>query len=89
MTLGKDKKSEIIKNFGKHDKDAGSTKIQIAILTERIRELASHFDEHPKDNHSRRGLVMMVAKRRKLLKYLVKTDYNSYKKLIKELGIRK
>ena len=89
MPLTKERKKELIKTFGKHESDAGSVEVQIAMLTERIKELSDHFKKHKKDHHSRRGLIKMVSKRRKLLKYLMRTDYDKYQKLIGQLGIRK
>ena len=67
----------------------GSAEVQVAFLTERIRSLESHFESHKKDNHSRRGLIKMVSTRRKLLKYLMRRDYDKYQNLINELGIRR
>ncbi len=82
-------KSEIIKKFGKNETDSGLSEVQIAILTGRINELTAHFSEHKKDHHSRRGLMMMVGKRRRLLDYLIKNDISRYRVIIKELNIRK
>ncbi|MBI39705.1 MAG: 30S ribosomal protein S15 [Leptospiraceae bacterium] len=84
-----ERKREILKQYGKGDKDTGSSEIQIALLTERIRELTEHFKTHKTDHHSRRGLLKLVGRRRKLLDYLKKKNVESYKKLIGELGIRK
>lgn len=90
MALTKDKKQEIVSKYGSSAKDSGKTEVQVAILTERINELqATHFNPHKKDNHSRRGLLGMVGKRRKLLKYLETKDVERYRKLIKELDLRK
>ncbi len=89
MPLTRQTKSEIITRFGKNEKDSGSAGTQIALLTEKIRDLQEHFKTHKKDHHSRRGLIKMVSKRRKLIKYLQKTDYESYLKLIDELKIRR
>lgn len=89
MPLTRQTKSEIIARFGKNEKDSGSAGTQIALLTEKIRDLQEHFKTHKKDHHSRRGLIKMVSKRRKLIKYLQKTDYESYLKLIDELKIRR
>ncbi|MBV54666.1 MAG: 30S ribosomal protein S15 [Candidatus Marinimicrobia bacterium] len=89
MSLTRQSKREIINKYGKNEKDSGSAESQIALLTENIRGLQDHFKEHKKDHHSRRGLIKMVSKRRKLVKYLQKTDYESYKKLIDELEIRR
>jgi len=88
MPLSGDKKKEIIEKFGKDAKDSGSPESQIALLTQRIRDLTEHVKVHKKDNHSRHGLVKLVSQRKKLMKYLIKTNPESYTKLIKELGIR-
>jgi small subunit ribosomal protein S15 len=87
--LTREKKEEIIKKFGKGEKDTGSIEVQIALLTEKIKYLTEHFKEHKKDFHSRRGLLIMVGRRRKSLDYLKKKDEEGYKKLIETLGIRK
>ena len=79
---------EYIKRFGKNTNDTGSPEIQVAIWTLRIRELTEHVKIHKKDNHTRRGLVQLVSKRKKMLKYLLKTNPTSYVKLIEELSIR-
>ncbi|MFQ6607778.1 MAG: 30S ribosomal protein S15 [Fidelibacterota bacterium] len=89
MPLTRQTKSEIISKYGKNEKDSGSLEAQIALLTQRIRGLQDHFKTHKKDHHSRRGLIKMVSNRRKLVKHLQKTNYDSYKKLIDELGIRR
>jgi len=83
------KKTNIIKKYELNEKDTGSPEVQVAILTERIKELATHFKKHSKDNHSRRGLLGMVSKRRRLLDYLKDEDEKRYSKLIKELGLKK
>lgn len=88
MPLTQEQKQEIIKKYSKSDKDVGSVTVQIALLTARIRGLMEHFDKHKKDHHSRRGLIKMVSKRRKLLKYLRRRDFKSYQTLINELEIR-
>lgn len=88
MVLDKEKR-ELVKKFGKNESDVGSAEVQVALLTERINSLDRHFRHHKKDNHSRRGLISMVNRRRRLLKYLMKRDYEAYKKLIDELKIRK
>jgi len=88
MPLSGDKKKEIIEKFGKNAKDSGSTEAQIALLTQRIRDLTEHVKVHKKDNHSRHGLVKLVSQRKKLMKYLIKTNPESYTILIKDLGIR-
>ena len=82
------KKSKIIGEYKTHDKDTGSSEVQIAILTKQIEELAKHLKKHPKDNHSRRGLLKMVAKRKKLMDYLKKENEKSYKKIAKKLGLK-
>ena len=82
-------KEEVIQKYQLHDNDRGSTPVQIAILTARINDLRDHFDAHKKDHHSRRGLLMMVNKRRNLLAYLKKTDVERYNALIQKLGLRK
>ena len=89
MTITKEEKAAIIKEFGKNEKDSGSTEVQIAILTKRINSLTEHLKEHIHDFHSKRGLLMMVGKRRKLLDYLKENDVVSYRDLIKKLNIRK
>lgn len=89
MSLVKEKKQEIIGTFKSHDSDTGSPEVQIALLSERINGLADHFKKHKKDYHSRRGLLMLVNKRRKLLSYLKSSDNEKYKELIKKLGLRK
>lgn len=83
------KKLNIIKEVQVHETDTGSAPVQIGILTRQIDELAGHLKQHPKDNHSRRGLLKMVNKRRKLLKYLEKNDEKKYNKVIKKLGLKK
>jgi len=87
--MDKEKKQEIIKKFGTGEKDSGKAEVQIALLTSRINDLTSHFNTHKKDHHSRRGLMMMVGKRRRLLDYLMKKDIQRYRTIIKELNIRK
>ena len=89
MPLTKTQKSEIIKEYGKGETDSGSTESQIALLTERINDLTEHFQSHPKDHHSRRGLLKMVGKRRRLLDYLKTKDIEKYRSLIQQLGIRR
>ena len=87
--IRKEEKQEIIQNNAQHEGDTGSPEVQIAILTARINELTEHLREHKHDNHSRRGLLMMVGKRRSLLDYLAKKDINRYRDLIAKLGLRK
>ena len=89
MPAAKEKKQEIISEFKKHDSDTGSPEVQIALLSERINSLTAHFKKHKKDFHSRRGLLMLVNKRRKLLKYLNSTDHEKYRETIEKLGLRK
>jgi ribosomal protein S15, bacterial/organelle len=87
--ISKDKKSEIIKNFGRTPEDTGSPEVQIALLSERINELTEHLKSNKKDHHSRRGLLKMVGQRRGLLEYLKKTNIEGYRTLIERLGLRK
>lgn len=87
--ISKEKKAEIIKTYGRTPNDTGSPEVQIAILTQRITELTAHLKEHPKDHHSRRGLLQMVGQRRGLLDYLKKTNLEGYRTLIERLNIRK
>ncbi len=89
MAISKARKAELIKQFGKEDKDSGSTEVQIAILTEEINELTEHLKVHTHDYHSKRGLLMKVGKRRSLLDYLMKNNVVSYRELIKKLNLRK
>jgi small subunit ribosomal protein S15 len=89
MSVTAEKKQEIIKDNARDDKDTGSPEVQVAILTERIRNLTEHFKGHHKDNQSRRGLLQMVNKRRSLLAYLKKVDVERYNALIAKLGLRK
>lgn len=89
MTVTAEKKQEIIQDNARDKGDTGSPEVQVAILTERIRNLTEHFKGHHKDNHSRRGLLMMVNKRRTLLAYLKKKDVERYNALIQKLGLRK
>ncbi|MFO7887264.1 MAG: 30S ribosomal protein S15 [Eubacteriales bacterium] len=89
MTLSKEKKSEIIKEYKINEGDTGSPEVQIAILTYRINSLTEHLKENKKDHHSRRGLLRMVGKRRGLLKYLKNKDIERYRTLIEKLGLRR
>lgn len=89
MSLEKDRKQEIIKKYRVHETDSGSPEVQIALLTERINQLTEHFQVHKKDYHSRRGLLKLVGQRRRLLDYLKTTKAEKYRKLVKELGLRK
>jgi small subunit ribosomal protein S15 len=87
--ISKEAKSEIIEKYKRDEKDTGSPEVQIALLTERINELTEHLKVHKKDNHSRRGLLKMVGKRRNLLNYLAKKDINRYRAIVEQLGLRK
>ena len=89
MLLTKEEKAAIVKKFGKGEMDSGTTEVQIAILTERINRLTDHFEKHKKDHASRRGLMQMVGKRRRLLDYLASKEIARYRAIIKELNIRK
>lgn len=89
MTITAERKEEVIKEYAREANDTGSPEVQVAILTERINNLTDHFKAHHKDNHSRRGLLMMVNKRRSLLDYLKKKDNARYSDLIAKLGLRK
>jgi small subunit ribosomal protein S15 len=88
-TLTAERKQEIVSQFGKDANDTGNTRVQIALLTARINDLTEHLREHKKDHHSRRGLLMLVGQRRRLLNYFEKNDLEGYRALIKELGLRK
>ncbi|MDR2672875.1 MAG: 30S ribosomal protein S15 [Coriobacteriales bacterium] len=88
MPLTKERKAEIIAEFGKDANDSGSAEVQVALFTERIRELTEHLKVHSKDHHTRRGLLMLVGKRRRLLTYIKRNDVIKYRKLIAQLGIR-
>ena len=87
--ISKEMKSQIIEKYKRDEKDTGSPEVQIALLTERINELTEHLKVHQKDNHSRRGLLKMVGKRRNLLNYLAKKDVNRYREIVEKLGLRK
>ena len=89
MALTKERKAELVKKFGKNEQDTGSIEVQIAILTDEINTLTSHLKEHTHDFHSRRGLLKKVGQRRSLLNYLLKHDVTRYRKVIKELNLRK
>ena len=89
MTLTTDAKREIVERYGRGSGDTGSTEVQVARRTARINELTEHLREHSKDHHSRRGLLMLVGKRRRLLKYLQASDIDRYRKLIQDLGLRR
>jgi small subunit ribosomal protein S15 len=89
LTLLKEDKQNIIEKFKIHESDTGSAAVQVALITTRINMLNEHLKSNNKDHHSRRGLVMLVGKRKRLIEYIKKNDLSSYKKLIKELGLRK
>ena len=89
MSITAERKQEVIKEFAREEGDTGSPQVQIAILTERINNLTGHFKDHKKDIHSRRGLLKMVNRRRRLLDYLKVKELESYLKIIKDLGLRK
>ncbi|MBR1386482.1 MAG: 30S ribosomal protein S15 [Bacilli bacterium] len=89
MALTKETKKDIVKKFAKNEKDTGSAEVQIAILTAEINALTKHLEEHKHDHHSRRGLLKKVGQRKTMLAYLSRTDINSYRKVIAELGLRK
>lgn len=89
MVMSKDLKKKVIADFKRDRRDAGSVEIQVALLTQSINDLSKHFETHVRDHHSRRGLIQMVSKRRKLLDYLNGTEPNRYKELITRLNIRK
>ena len=86
--LDKAKKQEIIQKFSRNENDQGAASVQVALLTSRIEELTDYFRSHPKDHHSRRGLLKMVGRRRRLLNYLRRTDLDRYRSVIEELGLR-
>ena len=87
-SISKERTAELIAEYGKNAQDSGSAEVQVAILTKRIRNLTEHLKEHPKDHHTRRGLLMLVGKRRRLLVYIKNRDILEYRELIKKLGIR-
>lgn len=89
MALTAERKGQIVQDHRRHDGDTGSVEVQVAILTKRINELAEHLKEHKKDHHSRRGLLLQVSKRNRLLRYLARTDRDRYGNLIRQLGLRK
>ena len=88
MAVSKERKAELIAQYGKDANDSGSAAVQVALLTERIKGLTEHMKSHKKDFHTRRGLLMLVGKRRRLLSYIKKNDINEYRELIAKLGIR-
>lgn len=87
--ISKERKEEVIKEYQREEGDTGSPEVQIALLTERIKELTEHLKEHKNDNHSRRGLLKMVGRRKRMLRYLQNNDVERYRELISSLGIRK
>lgn len=89
MTLTKEQKAELVGKYGRSEGDTGSAEVQVALLTERINELTEHLRSHRKDHHSRRGLLMLVGKRRRLLRYLERTDLERYRALVSDLGLRR
>lgn len=89
MALTKERKAELVKKFGKDANDTGSIEVQIAILTEEINTLTEHFKVHKQDNHSKRGLLHKVGQRKNLLNYLIEHDVTRYRKIVKDLGLRK
>jgi small subunit ribosomal protein S15 len=89
MTLTKERKHELVSKFGDSDTDTGKAEVQIALMSERINELTEHLRTHRKDHHSRRGLLMLVGRRRRLLNYLQRDDLERYRALVSELGLRK
>jgi small subunit ribosomal protein S15 len=89
MPLTQERKAELISQFGSNPQDTGNTRVQVALLTERINELTEHLRTHKNDHHSRRGLLMLVGQRRRLLNYLQKRDLEGYRALIKDLGLRR
>ena len=88
LSISKERTAELLAEFGKNPQDSGSAEVQVAILSERIKNLTEHLKEHPKDHHTRRGLLMLVGKRRRLLVYIKNRDVLEYRELIKKLGIR-
>ena len=88
MAVSKERKAELVAQYGKGEKDSGSAEVQVALLTERIKGLTEHMKTHPKDFHTRRGLLMLVGKRRRLLSYIKARNIEEYRALIKSLGIR-
>ena len=89
MTVTAERKQELVTKFGKAERDTGSAEVQIALMTERINDLTEHLRGHKNDHHSRRGLLMLVGRRRRLLNYLQRSNLESYRSLVKELGLRK
>ena len=89
MSLTQERKAEIVTQFGNNPQDTGNTRVQVALLTQRINDLTEHLRGNKKDHHSRRGLLMLVGRRRRLLNYLQRNDLEGYRSLVRELGLRK
>jgi small subunit ribosomal protein S15 len=89
MTMTQERKAELVAQFGDSPQDTGKAEVQVALLTERINELTSHLREHSKDHHSRRGLLMLVGRRRRFLNYLQRNDLERYRSIVRELGLRR
>jgi small subunit ribosomal protein S15 len=89
MTLTQERKQELVTKYGDSETDTGKTEVQVALLTERINDLTEHLRAHGKDHHSRRGLLMLVGRRRRFLNYLQRSDLERYRSLIRELGLRR
>jgi small subunit ribosomal protein S15 len=89
MTITAERKRELVSRFGKREGDTGSPEVQIALMTDRINELTEHLRAHSKDHHSRRGLLMLVGRRRRLLRYLQRSDVERYRAIVRELGLRR
>jgi small subunit ribosomal protein S15 len=89
MTVTAERKRELLSRFGRSDADTGATEVQVALLTERINDLTQHLREHSRDHHSRRGLLQLVGRRRRLLRYLQRSNLESYRSLVRELGLRR
>ncbi len=87
-SISKERTAELVKEYGQGESDSGSADVQVAILSERIKNLTAHLKEHPKDHHTRRGLMKLIGKRRSLLKYIKSRDIEAYRSLIKKVGIR-
>ena len=89
MALSQQQKQDVIGKFATHQKDSGSARVQVALITSRVNDLQAHFEKNPKDFHSRRGLLKLVGRRKRLLEYVRREDIQEYRKLIEELGLRK
>ncbi len=89
MSLTQEKKQELVGKFGRSNNDTGSVEVQVALLTERVNQLTEHLREHKKDHHSRRGLLMLVGQRRRLLRYLERSDLDRYRQVVSDLGLRR